>query len=281
MKFMYACDVHGDERKYQMIFKRLIEKNIKLLVLGGDLLPKQCNRDVEQPKFIKNYLNKFFEELKAKQIICLCILGNDDISTTDEILNQVCEKWDNVYNIDKSICTVDDCNFIGLSNVLDHPFGCKDRVLIEKDYEFQQQLSPVIFLSTKEGKQPILNWFDYAKGNLNKMEKTLENLPINTNAKKDIYVFHMPPKHLQLDVTGTYLEVGSQSIYDFIKKNQPYMTLHGHIHESPEITGKWYSKLGNTICIQPGQTELYNEQFVYVIVDTNDNTYERIEDYAF
>ena len=29
---------------------------------------------------------------------------------------------------------------------------------------------------------------------------------------------------------------------------QPYLTLHGHVHESALITGAWKDKIGNTCC---------------------------------
>jgi Icc-related predicted phosphoesterase len=47
--------------------------------------------------------------------------------------------------------------------------------------------------------------------------------------------------------------VGSKAIYDFLLEYQPQPSLHGHIHESPEISGRWHARLGDTLCIQPGQ----------------------------
>ena len=56
-----------------------------------------------------------------------------------------------------------------------------------------------------------------------------------------------------------------------------YMSLHGHIHESPKISGLWYNKLGKTICIQPGQTELGEKECYYVIIDTKIDKKDRYE----
>ena len=53
------------------------------------------------------------------------------------------------------------------------------------------------------------------------------------------------------------------------------MFLHGHIHESPKVSGLWYNKLNNTICIQSGQTEIGNKYVSHVIMDTERNKYER------
>ena len=35
--------------------------------------------------------------------------------------------------------------------------------------------------------------------------------------------------------------------------------------------------LGNTVCIQPGQTELRNKEMFYVIVDRENNSYEKFQ----
>jgi len=47
--------------------------------------------------------------------------------------------------------------------------------------------------------------------------------------------------HVPLDV-----HVGSIAVKRFIKKNQPMITLHGHMHESARLTGTWKDKIGNT-----------------------------------
>ena len=41
------------------------------------------------------------------------------------------------------------------------------------------------------------------------------------------------------------------------------------------MSGIWKAKLGNTICIQPGQTELGEKEMTYVIIDTDKNEIER------
>ncbi len=82
-----------------------------------------------------------------------------------------------------------------------------------------------------------------------------------------VYVFHNPPANLDIDVTHTGDMVGSKAEYEFLKKNQPKLSLHGHIHESPDFSGKWYSKLGKTICIQPGQSHQNENHLIYALID--------------
>jgi Icc-related predicted phosphoesterase len=87
----------------------------------------------------------------------------------------------------------------------------------------------------------------------------------------------MPPSRLGLDKCYDGGEVGSKAIYNFLEKYQPKLSLHGHIHESPEVTGRWYGKLGRTICIQPGQLD----EFTYVTIDLSMMKFDRIkEQYA-
>jgi Icc-related predicted phosphoesterase len=59
-------------------------------------------------------------------------------------------------------------------------------------------------------------------------------------------------------------------------KYQPRLSLslHGHIHESPEVSGRWYAKLGRTICIQPGQLD----EFTYVTIDLSTMKFDRIKE---
>ena len=81
----------------------------------------------------------------------------------------------------------------------------------------------------------------------------------------------MPPYKLGLDKCGHGAEVGSKAIYDFLRSRQPRLSLHGHIHESPEYSGKWHAKIGNTVCIQPGQLT----SFTYVTIDLKTMQFDR------
>jgi Icc-related predicted phosphoesterase len=57
-------------------------------------------------------------------------------------------------------------------------------------------------------------------------------------------------------------------------KKKPKLSLHGHIHESPELTGIRNAKLGRMICIQPGQVD----EFTYVTIDMSTMKLERVKE---
>ena len=271
MRFIYVCDIHGDEYKYKKILAEAIKQKIKYLVFGGDLLPKNCSdRYNEQKIFIEQFFNSYFAELKENDIKCVCILGNDDLEQLDEIFENECSKFDNVFNIDNKKADIEDISFIGLSKVLDHPFGCKDRVVIEENLEMQIQLSRIIYVEKCRNMLSADEWKEY-RNSIEKMENILENLPKITEGKKGIYVFHNPPYGVGLDVCINKQQVGSKAITKFLEESNAYMSLHGHIHESYRVTGIWKNELNNTICIQTGQTERGNKNMFYAVIDTDTN----------
>lgn len=227
------------------------------------------NRYLEQKIFIEFFLSGYFEKLNKENINCILILGNDDLESLDNEFDKVCQKYSNIYNIDVRLATVEDCVFIGLSKVLDHPFGCKDRVVMENNLKMQMQLSSSIRYKNEEF--DMFTW-EKKRKTIETMESILDNLPKNEDkTKKTIYVFHNPPYGIGLDVCNNGDKVGSKATTNFFFENQPYMSLHGHIHESYRVTGKWKENIGKTICLQTGQTEKGSNQMYYAIVDTTEN----------
>jgi hypothetical protein len=71
-----------------------------------------------------------------------------------------------------------------------------------------------------------------------------------------VFLFHSPPFNTMLDHSSlntldadlpqATLNVGSKAVRNFIDEKQPYITMHGHIHESSRITGEWKQRLGRT-----------------------------------
>ncbi|MFX0071731.1 MAG: hypothetical protein ACFFAO_11640, partial [Candidatus Hermodarchaeota archaeon] len=132
-------------------------------------------------------------------------------------------------------------------------------------------------ISTPNGWKKIKDWFLYAEG-IPTIEEELKNLVKPSNMENAIYIIHAPPSNLKLDVCHDGRTVGSEAVYRFLEKYQPFMSFHGHIHECPEVSGKWYNYLGRTLCIQPGQSHHHENYLVYAIINiknTSDISLER------
>jgi Icc-related predicted phosphoesterase len=82
----------------------------------------------------------------------------------------------------------------------------------------------------------------------------LDRLPKPLDHRRAIYIMHSPPFGTRLDLIHGGKSAGSRSIRIFIEKIRPLLTLHGHIHESPELSGAYLDRIGETICVNPGQS---------------------------
>ena len=141
-----------------------------------------------------------------------------------------------------------------------------------KDFVFPEQYGDACF-SSDNGWADINDWFSIAQF-LPTLGDELKALPAPKNMSKTIYMIHMPPADLNLDVCMNGDRPASMATLDFLLKQQPLLSLHGHIHESFLMTGIWKAHLGKTICVQPGQ---YGFKPVYVLIDTDTMEMERFE----
>lgn len=97
-------------------------------------------------------------------------------------------------------------------------------------------------------------------------------LPQPKDPERTVYIIHDPPAGLGLDVCHGERQVGSKSVARFIEHHQPRLTLHGHIHESPDVTGVWQNHIGRTVCSNPGQVE---KGLVWLEIDLETMTLNR------
>jgi len=273
MKIVFTTDLHGEIWKYDRLLKVARDFRVNAVINGGDLLPKTGNL-FDQDKFITGYLEKHFEQCAGIGIAYLCYLGNDDLRIFDDLFEKTCEKYRGVVNLAQRKYDIGRFEFIGMNWVVDYPFRLKDRCRMDtKDYDFQIQFGTGL-LSTPDGFEELTDWFATARS-LPTIEDELDRLPKPKNMSQSIYVIHMPLSRLGLDVCANGSEVGSKALYNFIERNQPMLSLHGHIHESPETSGRWHAKLGNTLCIQPGQLT----PFTYVTIDLQTLEFDRHTEY--
>ncbi len=275
MKLLYVTDIHGIEWKHNKIFEIANSSEIDVVINGGDMLPFKGNL-LHQDKFITGFLNDHFSRFESAGIYFLGLLGNDDLGIFDDLFQKTCDKFSHVVNIAQTKYQIQGSNyeFIGMNWVSDLPFGLKDRARKDtKDFEHPKQIGKQ-YLSTPNGFKRLEDWLSYAN-TLPTIEDELISLVKPSDMSNTIYIFHNPPANLELDVTHDGKRVGSIAEYNFLKENQPKLSLHGHIHESPLVSNNWSSELGKTICIQPGQSHQNEEFLFYVIIDLETMDIER------
>jgi hypothetical protein len=161
--------------------------------------------------------------------------------------------------------------------VPDVPFGLKDWAVLDAP-DFQrpsQYASPV--LSTLDGYEPIddIDGFFRSRGTL---ADRLERLAAEARSMdRAILVTHAPPYGTR---TGCIAiggwDVGSKAVRRWIEQHQPLLTLHGHIHESPEVTGVHTARVGRTVVHQPGQVGRGAVIFSVVAIEGDEVNIERL-----
>ncbi len=180
-------------------------------------------------------------------------LHADDLAVVDPLLEEVYARHPVVTNPAGRCVSIEGYEFIGLNLVSDFPFRLKDRARMDmKDFSFPRQFGGGL-LSIPGGWREIPDWPSYAR-TLPTIEEELAKLPTPADCSRAVYVIHGPPSGLSLDVCRGGERVGSAATLRFLERRQPLLSLHGHIHESPEGSGAWKASVGRTVVIQPGQS---------------------------
>ncbi|MCK5147248.1 metallophosphoesterase [bacterium] len=256
----FVSDLHGRDSRFHVLFNIIAVEKPAGVFLGGDLLPSGIaafspSLAGATGDFLEDVLLAGLRHLKVTmgnaypQIFV--ILGNDD-GRFPEPAYQAAEVeglWTYVHER-----TVDFYEFTvtGYSYVPPTPFRLKDW----ERYDVSRFVDPGC-VSPEEGSRTVdveSHIVRYAT-----IAKDLDALSLDMDQDKAMWLFHSPPYKTALDraaLDGQLIDhvpldvhVGSIAIQRFINKAQPLLTLHGHIHESARLTGKWSETIGSTVAI--------------------------------
>jgi Icc-related predicted phosphoesterase len=268
---IYATDLHGDTAKYRQLLK--IARSVKAVAMlnGGDLFPTNGDLLSEQAEFVERFLPNYFEDVQAAEIPFICCLGNDDLAACDLSFSSLVARFSVVHNLTRQSCRLGDYEIVGLDLVVDYPYRLKDRCRLDTDSSPVPRLRSRALLSSSSGWHEVQDWHRYIQS-LPSIDSELTLLPAPSQPENTILLFHMPPDRVGLDCCDDGRNVGSSSIRRFIEDRQPRVSLHGHIHESPEFSGVWKTRLNKSLCIQPGQ----GSSLTYVVLDLESCSAERV-----
>ena len=256
MKILYTSDLHVDGGHYKRLFNLLNDQSVDYLIIGGDLIPNQrdfFSRIHNQRDFIKHSLHPFMKKLKDTKpsLGIFAMMGNDDLASNMDLFDEM-EKAGTLHLIHmKHHPLEEELHLVGYGYVPITPFSLKDWERFDTKEKTTVERPRRAFFSTKAGLKEID--FKEVLGKKKTIEEDMEYLAGMSDPKKTIYVMHAPPYNTALDRLYNGNSIGSESIRYFIEKHQPFLTLHGHIHESPFITGRFIEEIGKTISLNPGQ----------------------------
>jgi Icc-related predicted phosphoesterase len=179
----------------------------------------------------------------------LVIPGNDDSAVFDKLFVEAeCEGL--LHFISMTKFRYKGITFIGYPFVPPTPFQLKDR----EKYDVSRFVDPGC-LPPDVGRRTVVPDYDLEYSTI---AKDLELFSMGEDMNKVIFLFHCPPYQTPLDraaLDGQMFDhvpldvhIGSIAIRRFIEEKQPFMTLHGHVHESFRITGAWKTQICKTLC---------------------------------
>jgi len=285
-KVLFTADVHGNRIQYQKLFDYAKEISADTILVGGDITPMSPQGNILidfQRRFLENELPELVLPLKKAlpDLKLFIIMGNDDCAANLGAL----EKYEpELYHMvhEKRIRLSEDFDIIGYSYVPITPFSLKDwekfdlsqvPVALKEDYAKRKRINYELhgFKSSQTGWKVFS--FVPEMEHKDSIQKDLEKELFTKDAAKTLYMIHTPPNNTNLDkILRTFYasdfsekaSVGSFALRLFIEKYQPYLTLHGHIHETVHISGSFKDMIGETLCLAPGNHSRWDNLTVLI-----------------
>jgi Icc-related predicted phosphoesterase len=247
----FVSDLHGSQHRYAALFSRVVEEQPQAVFLGGDLLPAYSGGMSQD--FITGFLAREFSRIRDALGDCyprvFLILGNDDSLDAEERLISLMEDSSLWVYLHNRVVEFGPFTALGYAFVPPTPFLNKDW----ERYDVSRYVDPGC-VPPEEGWRSSdvpLHTIEHAT-----IKADLKELVGERDLSNAVFLFHAPPYQTNLDRAGLDgvmvdhvpldLHVGSIAIKEFILSRQPLITLHGHIHESPRLTGSWQDRLQRT-----------------------------------
>jgi len=271
MKTLYTADLHGSLQLYRELEEIVISEKVGLVLIGGDLLPRFGHDNlslINQKIFIEEKIYPFLLTMKKCATEVGIIPGNNDWQESINTMKELARE-NLIHLLHLSPLEINTKLIIrGYPYIPPTPFAPKDFEKCDMRKDSIDSTNPSAVISSGNRIVKIEEKSFFAKRG--SIEEDLDRMAESDMEERSIYIFHAPPHDSLLDRLHNGSGAGSRAVKEFIKKNRPYITLHGHVHESPEVTGRWWQFFGTTLSINPGQ---WGKMISAVIFET-DSLYE-------
>ncbi len=253
MRAVFTSDLHGIADLYGQLGELARDESADAVLIGGDMFPAGWSTD--QDAFFKGFMEPWLEDLGVP---VLAVMGNNDRREFEHLLH------DSQYIEHVHMQHVDlfGHNVFGYAHVDITPFDVKDWEKFDNETRTNpwDRLEGVV--SFPERKNIRFDPTDRS----DTIEKDLAGVIDRIDAPNTLFLFHAPPYGTHCDMSDRG-HIGSMAIRDFIRLVQPPITLHGHIHDAPYISEKWFTKTGRTISVNAGMRP---DRLHAVVIDTDE-----------
>jgi len=256
MNCFFVTDLHGNVPAAQSLLRLIRDERPRFVFLGGDLLAGGALLGAASGgSLIENVLAPGLGELRdimgSAYPHVFVILGNDDPKSEEPILRHF-EQAGFWQYVNQRHVACGGLDVFGYSYVPPTPF-------LNKDWERYDvsRFVDVGCVPPDEGYHSIP--FSLQEAQNRAISEDLADLADGYDLGRAVFLFHAPPYQSGLDraaLDGKIIDhvpldvyVGSIAIKRFILERQPLVTLHGHVHESYQLSGVWKINLGKTVCL--------------------------------
>ncbi len=254
MRICYTSDLHGSLALYGQLAELLRAETPDLLILGGDLLADGEPEDPlgTQVAWLRREFIPRISAWRAAQpdLRVACVAGNHESIPASDALVEYHQAGDLVLLNQHAPWEYGGFRFLGFSYTPPTPHWLKDRERLDLPGDNIPDFPGVAWDQELRQSRPVdLQQYFRAQPTI---RDELSEIPSVSDPW--ILVAHGPPRDSKLDRLPTVPHpIGSRAIREFIVRRQPLLSLHGHVHESPAVTGSFIDHIGNTVAINPGQ----------------------------
>ena len=256
-RLVYTSDLHGNLDFYRAAGEAAVRTRADALIFGGDLCPgtpsgAAMRLPIDQPEFILNQLSPLLGEWKQAHptLRVFAIPGNDDCQTVLPALEEL-EMNNLIENLHQETRTLGDYTLMGLSCVAPTPFQLKDFERWDAGPEVDSDTYSYRCVMGTPGGFMVIEDFRSYLDSLPSIAQELRLFHVK-DPEHTVAVVHAPPFNTYCDVLFDGRHIGSRALRSWIERNQPLMTLHGHIHESPKLSRSFCDRIGSTTVVNPG-----------------------------
>jgi Icc-related predicted phosphoesterase len=253
---LFVTDLHGAISRYEKLFDLMSAEKPEAVFIGGDILPSSLLTIGEHGSSGGDFIDRVLIEnliqirnnLGDKYPAIFLIMGNDDPRATEPAVIEA-ETLGLAKYIHNKKAEFKDWVVYGYTCVPPTPYLLKDW----ERYDVSRYIDPGC-VSPEEGFTSLAYPINERK--YSTIKKDLDLLTGRDNLSNAVFLFHSPPYNTNLDraaLDGQTIDfvpldphVGSIAIREFIENRQPFLTLHGHIHESARLSGSWRDRIGQT-----------------------------------
>jgi len=246
--WFFASDLHGRVAHYRTLLQAVERESPPAVLLGGDLLPHGLDRrwDVGTAGgafldgFLLPELRRARRRLGSRWPTWAVIFGNDDERVHEATARAAEEEGLWLYAHGR-VVEVHDVAVLGYACVPPTPFLLKDW----ERYDVSRFVDPGC-VPPEEGRLTVAVAPD-----------ELDHIAADLDLARAVVLAHCPPYCTALDradLDGQHvdgapvdLHVGSIALRRFLEARNPRLGLHGHVHESTRLTGRWRDRVGSTV----------------------------------